>query len=121
MNCEITPFPTKPEKPANSLQSCTAEDGADRRLYERLPINTQLQLCWEERKSVQRQVRVRVVDLSTCGFQVGSERAIPAGTVVNVYTARFTPIGRASVRHCAPKGLDYRIDLYMPDRFVPDR
>ena len=121
MNYEITLFPTKPEKPSNSLQVCTGESGANRRLSERFPINTQLQLRWEEQKSVQRQVCVHAVHVNKCDIQVESGKAIPAGTVVSVYTARFAPLGKASVRHCAPKGLDYRIDLYMPDRFVRDR
>ena len=67
-------------------------DAADRRLHERFPVDTPLQLRWEERKGVQRQVRGRAVDVSRFGLQVQAERAIPAGTVVNVYTAQFVPL-----------------------------
>lgn len=93
---------------------------ADRRLYERFPTDTPLHLRWEEHKGVQRQVRGRAVDVSKFGIQIRAERAIPAGTVVNVYTAQFVPLGRASVRHCTIKGMDYCIGLYMPDLFVQD-
>ena len=108
--------PSEHERPS-AHEPCTA---ADRRLYERLPIDTPLQLRWEERKGVQRQVRACAVDVSKFGLQVKSERAIAAGTVVNVYSAQFVPIGRASVRHCTIQGMDYRIGLYMPDLFMED-
>ncbi|HKW96864.1 MAG TPA: hypothetical protein VJN43_03980 [Bryobacteraceae bacterium] len=110
-----------------SYQSISAESNEsgpvaaeNRRLSERLPVNTLLQICWEEKKDVRRQVRARAIDVSKFGIQVESEKSIPTGTLVYVYTAQFTPISRASVRHCAPKGMNYRIGLYMPDRFVDD-
>ena len=105
---------------ASGPQSGTAADIADRRAHERVPINTELQLRWEERKGVQRQVRARAVDVSKFGLQIVSERAIPGGTIVSVYTAQFAPVGRASVRHCSAKGMDYTIGLYMPDLFMQD-
>lgn len=64
-------------------------------------------------------VRVRLT-FSKLGVQVEAERAIATGTVVNVFSANFSPIGRASVRHCTQKGMGYRLGLYMPDRFVDD-
>lgn len=106
-----------PEQPANSA---SGESGHCRRLYERFPIDAQLQICWEEGKGVRRQIRARAVDVSKSGVQVEAERAIANGTVVNVFSANFSPIGRASVRHCTQKGMGYRLGLYMPDRFVDD-
>lgn len=97
-----------------------AEDGASRRLSDRFPADAQLQICWEEGRGIRRQVRARAVDVSKFGIQVECEKAIATGTVVNVFTANFSPIGRASVRHCTPKGMDYRLGLYMPDRFADD-
>jgi hypothetical protein len=120
MNFDSTSYSAEEDKPANSPQPYAGENGTSRRLYERLPIDTQLQICWEEGKGVRRQVRARAVDVSKFGVQVESERAIATGTVVNVFTANFSPIGRAAVRHCSPKGMDYRIGLYMPDRFADD-
>jgi hypothetical protein len=105
------------EQPANSESS---EPGHGRRLYERLPIDTQLQICWEEGQGAHRQIRARAIDVSKLGVRVESERAIATGTVVNVFTANFSPIGRASVRHCTQNGMGYRLGLYMPDRFVDD-
>jgi len=120
MSFDGTACPADDDTQADSPQPCAAENGASRRLYERFPIDTQLQICWEEGKGVRRQVRARAVDVSKFGVQVESERAIPTGTLVNVFTANFSPIGRASVRHCTPKGMDYRLGLYMPDRFADD-
>jgi hypothetical protein len=117
---EDAAFRMEGEGRESSLNSGTADTEENRRLYERLPLNSQLHIVWAEKKGVQRQVRARAVDVSKYGVQVESEKSIPTGTVVFVYTAQFTPISRASVRHCAPKGMNYRIGLYMPDRFVDD-
>jgi hypothetical protein len=120
MNVDDSLQTTEPETPAQAGTSGEAEHGPGRRLYGRFPLNSQIQICWEEAKGLQRQIRARTVDASKFGLQVQAERSIPTGTLVNVFSSNFTPIGRASVRHCTPKGMDYRIGLYMPDRFVDD-
>jgi len=93
-----------------------SEPGVDQRLR----IGTQLHIRWEERKGVQRQIRARAMGISKVGLLVQSERAIAAGTLVILYTAGFVPIGRASVRECTTRGLDYSVTLYMPGRSTPD-
>ena len=35
-------------------------------------------------------------------------------------TAEFVPIGRASIRECTARGMDYSIGLYLPGRSTPD-
>ena len=120
MSFDRTSCDVESVKPADPAQPRADEGGKSRRLYERFPIDAVLQICWEEERGVRRQVRARAVDVSKFGVQVRSERAIPAGTLVNVFTANFSPIGRASVRHCTTQGMDYRIGLYMPDRFPDD-
>ena len=103
------------QKPSNS---CGAGDEKGR--HDHLSINSQLQLCWQEKHSAQRQVRAQVVEVGKSSIEVKSERRIAAGTVVFIYTSQFTPIGRATVRNCAPNGMDYRIALYVPDRFLQE-
>src|SRR5690242_14250706 len=98
-----------------------ADDHSDSGGDERLRISTQLQICWEERKGIQRQVRARAMGVCKSELRVQSERAIAAGTIVVLYTAGFVPIGRASVRECTTRGLDYSVTLYMPGRSTPDR
>ena len=120
MSFESTSCPSEDDKTVDSPQPYAGENGASRRLYERFPIDAQLQICWEEGKGVRRQIRARAIDASKLGVQVESERAIATGTVVTVFNANFSPIGRASVRHCTQKGMGYRLGLYMPDRFVDD-
>jgi len=120
MSVDTLSNPAETAKPSDSPASHACENGASRRLYERMPLNSELQICWEEGKGVRRQVRARAIDVSKFGIQVESQRAIPTGTLVNVFNASFSPIGRASVRHCTPKGMDYRLGLYMPDRFADD-
>ena len=83
---------------------------------ERLAIGAQLQIRWEERKGVQREICVRAVEVTKSVLRVESERRIATGTLVVVYTYEFVPIGRALIRDCTPKGMDYNIDLYVPGR-----
>ena len=108
------------------LQSCAggssnSDDAAPRRLHERLPFDGLLHLCWEERQTGKRRIKARAINRSKVGLLVEAERPIPTGTVVSVETANFTVIGRASVRHCSPSGVNYRIGLYMPDRLLSDQ
>jgi hypothetical protein len=86
---------------------------------ERLEIGARLQIRWEERKGVQREIYVRALEVTKSMLRVQSERKIASGTLVVLYTADFVPIGRASVRDCAPRGMDYDIALYVPS-CLPD-
>ena len=110
--------PEEQQKVANPTS--TAESHSDPRVEERLAIGTQVQSRWEEHKGIQRQIRVHVVDVRKSELWVQSERAIAGGTIVNLYTAGFVPMGRASVRECTTRGLDYSIRLYVPGRSMPD-
>jgi len=109
-----------PSDQQRQASSSGAEDHSEPGVDKRLRTGTQLQIRWEDRKGVQRQVRARAMGVSKSGLLVQSERAIAAGTVVILYTAGYVPIGRASVRECTTRGLDYSVTLYMPGRSTPD-
>jgi len=85
-----------------------------------LAIGAPLQIRWEERKGVQRQMRVLIMDVQKSALWVKSQRGIVAGTLVNLYTDEFVPIGRASIRECTTRAMDYSIGLYLPGRSTPD-
>jgi len=88
-------------------------NGDPQHLHEQLPLQGQLHLSWQpERRGAQRCVWARALDVSRFGVLVEAESSIPNGTVVCVQSSNFTMIGRASVRHCTPKGLNYKIGLY---------
>ncbi|MBZ5594803.1 MAG: PilZ domain-containing protein [Acidobacteriia bacterium] len=91
---------------------------ADRRLHERLSVNFQVHLCWQDRQGNQI-LRARAVDISKFGLLVEAEKSIAPGTAISVQTNSMT-LGTACVRHCTPKGLNYRIGLHMPDRMAGD-
>jgi hypothetical protein len=91
-----------------------ADDATSKRLHQRLPFEGLLHLCWEERRAGKRRINARGINRSKFGILVEAEKPIPTGTVVSVERANFTVVGRASVRHCTPNGLNYRIGLYMP-------
>jgi len=88
----------------------------DKRLHERLPINSQIHLYCPDRQGVQRRIRARAVNKSKFGMLVESELAIAPRTVIFLQTANFAGLGKAGVRHCTQKGLKYEIGIYMPDR-----
>jgi hypothetical protein len=106
----------EPREPSHAA----AADEEAQRLHERFPLNSPVHLTWQDGKGGQRHVRARAVDASKFGVLVEAEASIPSGTIVCVQTASFTILGKASVRHCTPKGLSYKIGLYMPDRLMRD-
>ncbi|HXI42365.1 MAG TPA: PilZ domain-containing protein [Bryobacteraceae bacterium] len=98
--------------------SAPAPARVNKRLHERLAINCQVHLCWQDGQT-NRVLHAQALDVSTFGMLVEAERAIPPGTFIQVQTTS-TILGRACVRHCTPKGMKYRIGLHMPDRAVRD-
>jgi len=118
MNFELPSGSTEPEQAADSVPS-KAADPKPQHLHERVSANSQLHLSWQPNgRGAQRSVRARAIDVSKFGVLVEAESSIPSGTIVCVQSVDFTMIGRASVRHCTPKGLSYKIGLYMPDRLT---
>ena len=57
----------------------------------------------------------RAFEIGEFEMVVETEKAVPAGTVVVVNTAKAGFVGRASVQRWEPKGFDYRISLRMLD------
>ena len=119
------PSPSVRGEQHNRCDRCAAganntDEATSQRLHQRLPFEGLLHLCWEERGSGKRRINARGINRSKFGILVDAERPILTGTLVSVETANFTVVGRASVRHCSPNGLNYRIGLYMPDRLVRD-
>lgn len=118
MSYEQPPPSIETEQVADAVPS-PAADPNPQRLHERLSVNTQLHLSWQpDGRGAQRSVRARALDVSKFGMLVEAESSIPSGTIVSVQSSNFTMIGRASVRHCTPKGLSYKIGLFMPDRLT---
>ena len=85
----------------------------NRRLHERVPIDCQVRLRWQDRQG-NHVLRVRAMDLSHFGMLVETERAIEPGTVVAVET-NYVTLGNACVRYCTPNGLKYKIGMHVPD------
>ena len=94
------------------------DDEKKRRLHTRIPANARLQLHWHDVRAGQRQMPARSVDISKFGVLVEVERSIPTGTIVVVYTTQGAVVGRGSVRHSTPKGLNYLVGLYLPNRMA---
>ena len=112
----MEPLPKKqiPE-PTQRVRSAK---GTNRRIHERLPINSRLVICYRDRSSVPNSVRARAVDVSKAGILAEAERPVPIGTLVELQTLHSNILGKAAVRHCTPKGARYWIGLYVPDRLL---
>jgi PilZ domain-containing protein len=108
---------TPPESPIRE-QRVRAAKGTNRRIHERIPINSRLAICYRDRSSISNSIRARAVDVSKAGILVEAERPVPIGTVVELQTANSTILGRAAVRHCTSKGAKFWIGLYVPDRLL---
>ena len=80
-----------------------------------IPANSRLQLYWHDSNNGQRHVCARAIEVGQFEMVVETEKAVPAGTVVVVNTAKSGFVGRASVQRWEPKGFDYRIGLRMLD------
>jgi len=118
MSFEPSSTSLETDRAADSVPS-PAAGPSPQRLHERVSVHSQLHLSWQpDGRGAQRCVRARAIDVSKFGVLVESESSIPSGTIVCVQSSNFTMIGRASVRHCSPKGLNYKIGLFMPDRLT---
>jgi hypothetical protein len=94
--------------------SANVQTRTNRRLHERLAINREVWLSWQDRQG-HHVLRARAMDISKFGMLVEAEGPVAPGAVVSV-EAKATTLGRGCVRHCTPCGAAYRIGLHMPDR-----
>jgi hypothetical protein len=94
-------------------RSIARGERGNRRLHERISVNCQVRLCWQNRQG-NHVLSARVKDISKFGILVEAERALEPGAVVSVET-NSAMLGIACVRHCTPNGLKYRIGMHVPD------
>jgi len=88
------------------------------RFHSRTAADARLHLYWNDSQHGPRQMPARAVDRSSYGLMVEADRSIPNGTVVMVQTAQGLMVGQGTVRHSEPKGINYLIGLYLPDRLA---
>jgi hypothetical protein len=111
-------IPGEAAKQPDSTSTKPAPTRNNRRLHERIPNNSDIMICCQDKKGVDRRIRARAINTSKAGILVQSEESIPAGTVVCLQSANLIIIGKACVRYSTPKGLKFRLGLYVPDRFT---
>jgi|SRR5579864_2163542 PilZ domain-containing protein len=117
MNEVDSPPQTKTAEPAGPAKPA-ARKAANRRMQERVPANSPILICCEDRQGTQRRIRARAIDMSKSGILLQSEEPVSTGAVVCLRTIHLAFIGRACVRHCTQKGMKYRLGLYVPDRLL---
>jgi hypothetical protein len=84
----------------------------NRRLQERISVDCQVRLCWQDRQG-NHVLSAHAMDMSKFGMLVEAERALEPGAVVSVET-NSAMLGLACVRHCTPNG-KYKIGMHLPD------
>src|SRR5260370_35147458 len=98
-------FPDLEEQEESDHAQATDAEG----FQKHIPANTRLQLYWHDSNNGQRHVCGRAVEVGEFEIVVETEKAVPAGTVVVVNTAKSGFFGRASVQRWDPTGFDYSI------------
>jgi len=106
MSTSASPPPGNPE----------GRSGSNRRLHERIPINSHVVVCWEDGKGGRRRLQARAVNVSPSGVLLEVQDHVAVGTAVILQTSNFVVLGKACVRHCEPKGLWYTLGFYVPGR-----
>ena len=118
MSSSDVSIPSQTAKQPDSTPTKPAPTRNNRRLHERIPNNSDILICCQDRKGVERRIRARAINTSKSGILVQSDESVPPGTVVYLQGANLTVIGKACVRYCTPKGLKHRLGLYVPDRLT---
>lgn len=90
----------------------------NRRIQERIPVNSQLVICCAGPSGAARSIRARAIDVSKAGLLAQSDQRVATGSVVLLQPVDSHLLGKACVRHCTPKGAKYWIGLYVPDRLL---
>jgi hypothetical protein len=90
---------------------CAAAPGTNCREFQRIPLETRLEICWQDQDGCSRTIRGRAVDISEFGASMKCFRPLPAEAVVFVEARRYNLAGPALVRRCERRGLRYQIGL----------
>lgn len=118
MNESVSSPPTESKEQPASAPSRPDVKAANRRLHERIPVNSRVLISCEGKQTAGRRIRARAIDISKSGILLESEEPFASGTVVLLQTASLAFLGKACVRHCAMKGAKFRLGLYVPDRVL---
>ena len=94
-------------------RSSAGNEPSNRRLHDRISVDCQVRLCWQDRQG-NHVLCARAVDMSKFGMLVEAERALEPGAVVSIETNTYV-LGTANIRHCTPNGPKYRIGMHVPD------
>src|SRR6185436_19981935 len=118
MSSSDVSIPSQTPKQPDATPTKPAPTRNNRRLHERIANNSDILICCQDKKGVERRIRARAINTSKAGILVQSDESIRAGTVVCLQAANLTFIGKACVRYSTPKGLKFRLGLYVPDRLT---
>jgi len=102
-----------PQSVPFQTRSIARNERSNRRLQERISVDCQVRLCWQDRRG-NHVLSAHAMDMSKFGMLVEAERALEPGTVVSVET-NTAMLGIACIRHCTPNGVKYRIGMHVPD------
>jgi hypothetical protein len=90
------------------------EDSApriNRRKEPRIPVTSDFDLFWQDEDASHKTARARGIEISEHGASVRSPKPIRCNSVIKVRGRDIQFDGRATVRRCTKKGLNYVIGL----------
>lgn len=116
----------KPEGPPPALIPVSAapvsaapvnrnEEGVDHRYHKRLPVQYRFSVYSEDQQAGQLSLAARGINMSRSGVLIETEEPLPIGSLVYIKVKELGLVGIATVRHCTPKGMKFRIGLHFPN------
>jgi hypothetical protein len=81
------------------------------RRHARVPFKARMQVSWKDSRGQVQCQAARCLDLSAEGARLETDTAIPARTVITLYSTRYGSLGTASVRHCVRHTLNYSLGV----------
>ena len=103
--CQFMRRPRAPRKPKVEIPT------VNRRKVVRIPMNSEIDIFWQDIDASHKSIRTMGVDMSERGACVRSPKPIECNSVVYI-RARHIPFeGSAIVRRCTRKGFQYLIGL----------
>ena len=85
---------------------------------ERYSVNFPVNIMWQDRSGITRQLRARCVDLSCEGIRIETPDRLETGTTAVVNSNDFGRMGHVSTRYCRREGMKYSVGLSFTNAFT---
>ena len=98
--------------PVSAAPVNRSEELVDHRYHKRLPVKYRFSVYSEDQQAGQLSLAARGINMSRSGVLIETEEPLPIGSMVYIKVKELGLVGMATVRHCTPKGMKFRIGLH---------